>query len=274
MTTWPPERRAELERRWHAGEKPRAIRAAMNLTCGQLAGRVTTYNLHHRRKPMSLHVGHAALSEGRSVFPHSVGFSGNVLRPGKYQVKLGDRVTKGAWAGMPIFTLTLEERATCPRDCAMWAACYGNHMHWAKRAPHGTELEGRLWSELSELQERHPRGFVIRLHVLGDFYSVPYVNHWREALEAFPALRVFGYTAWQRGTRTGDAIAALRDSSWSRFAVRTSGADDGPRTSVIECATDAPEGVIVCPAQTGKTRSCATCSLCWATTKPVAFVRH
>lgn len=40
--------------------------------------------------------------------------------------KTGKRITKGLWAGMPIYTLTLEERASCPSYCHMWRDCYGN----------------------------------------------------------------------------------------------------------------------------------------------------
>ena len=47
--------------------------------------------------------------------------------------KLGKRVTKGKLAGFPIFTVTLEERATCPRSCIHWDDCYGNNMMNATR---------------------------------------------------------------------------------------------------------------------------------------------
>ncbi len=41
-------------------------------------------------------------------------------------VKLGKKVTKGIYKGYPIFTLTLEERKTCPRSCKHWNNCYGD----------------------------------------------------------------------------------------------------------------------------------------------------
>ena len=44
-------------------------------------------------------------------------------------------VTKGRWRGYPVFTLTLEERATCPSYCEQWDECYGNNM------PFGARLE-------------------------------------------------------------------------------------------------------------------------------------
>ena len=86
-------------------------------------------------------------------------------------VKLGKKVTKGKWKGFPIFTLTLEERATCPRSCQHWATCYGNNMMYAYRYEAGLALENMLEIELADLQAKHPKGFLVRLHILGDFYQ-------------------------------------------------------------------------------------------------------
>lgn len=282
---WPPARERELRERWAAGEKPRHIKAAMNLSEGQLRGRITRYNLQHRSaNPRQPSQDHPAVIEGRTLYPKSVGLVGDVLKPGANQKKLGGKVQKGEWKGFPMYALTLEERATCPRSCLQWVSCYGNHMTWAKRMLQGDELEARIWLELASLQRRHPRGFVIRLHILGDFYSMRYVALWRSALNVFPALRVFGYTAHQRNTLMGDALHELRTAYWSRFSVRTSGArgNTGPRTIVIGELSDLyttarkkENRAILCPAQTGKTASCSTCALCWsAPNKTIAFLRH
>lgn len=275
--TWSDERRAELERRWNAGEKPKAIRAAMNLSKGQLAGRVTKYNLHRpieRRRESAIGLDHWAVRSGRAIYPGQVSKPRmGHLRPGAYYTKLGKRIEKGPWRGMPVFALTLEERATCPRECALYVSCYGNHMQWAKRSPHGPEFEIELWRELHVLNRKHPAGFVVRLHVLGDFYSVSYVDLWEAALDHFPALHVFGYSA-RKNDEIGIAVKRLRDTRWARFAIRTSASRQTCGTVVIENVDDCPPGAIVCPAQTGKTRSCSTCGLCWHSQRPVAFVRH
>ena len=60
-------------------------------------------------------------------------------------------VKKGQFKGYVIFTLTLEERATCPRDCYHWDDCYGNNMAFAHRIEHGEALEKKLDEELAEL---------------------------------------------------------------------------------------------------------------------------
>jgi hypothetical protein len=247
----------------------------MGLTTGQLNGAITRYNLHwNGRKRGHVREDHAAFIEGRTLFPRQVLRGVTHLRPGHHSVKLGRCVVKGRWKGMPIYTLTLEERKTCPRDCVLWKGCYGNSMQWAKRSPHGSQFERELWAELHALNRKHRRGFVVRLHVLGDFYSVAYVDLWEAALDHFENLNVFGYTARQTSTAIGAAVQRLCENRWERFSIRTSGAQKGTRTLVIDNVEDCPPNAIVCPAQTGKTRSCGTCGLCWHSKRPVAFLRH
>ena len=51
------------------------------------------------------------------------------------------------------------------------------------------------WSaKLRLLDIDHPNGFAVRLHNLGDFYSLQYVALWRRLLARHPALHVWGYT--------------------------------------------------------------------------------
>ena len=274
---WTEERKDELRRLWveERGSFSR-IAQRMGVTRGTIDGASRRLRLQvPPGKPRVLAADHPAVVVGRTVFPEKWEWpiEASVLKSGDNTRKLGGAVAKGHWRGMPIFMLTLEERATCPRDCALWRSCYGNRMRNAVRYAHGDALENRLAAELAKLQRLFPFGFVVRLHLLGDFYSVGYVDFWAGALTAFPALRVFGYTAWQRGTPIGDRVADLRDRCWDRFAVRTSGASDGPRTVVIEHGDD-PSPAIACPAQTGRTASCSSCALCWGSRRPIAFERH
>lgn len=277
MTAWTAERTQQLRDLWDDGLKRAAIMRVMGLTTGQFTGKTRTLNLHyHGGRAMTLAADHAAVTQGRTLFQKAVRAVNGaaVLKPGIDTRKLGHTVTKGAWKGFPIYSLTLEERATCPRSCAMWRSCYGNHMHMARRWKAGPDLVAKLNEELAGLQARHPRGFVVRLHLLGDFYSLDYVKAWVRFLLNYPALHVFGYTAWPRETEIGAALGKLIDAQWSRFALRHSGACEGPSTTVVTAASDAPAGSIVCPVQTNKTDSCATCGLCWQSQKTVAFLAH
>lgn len=293
-TVWTDERKAEIRRRWRAGESKAKIRAEMNLTIGQMAGAVIHLNLQSPVRPseiVPLPVTHPAVIHGRTKYPSTVksptrdiDVNGGLiaLRTGRDNRKLGAVITKGAWKGYSIYSLTLEERATCPVSCHHWRTCMGNAMQWAARNQHGPALELRLDDELYHLSKRHSApgdGFVVRLHVLGDFYSVEYVNLWRSWLRRFPKLHVFGYTAWPTGTRIGDAVRRLADEQWDRFAVRLSSRNPGPQRAItIQSERRLRETkAIVCPVEMARTTSCATCGLCWspaAREKTIGFVLH
>ena len=282
-STWTPAEDAELARLRALGYGTKRAARAMGKSFGRIAGRARYLNLHS--PPLRGHglpENHHAVVMGRTLFPGSVqdpADAPRLLKPGAYSYKLGHRVTKGAWRGMPIFSLTLEERATCPRSCAVWSWCYGNTSPLRARIGHGPAMEARLARELAALQALHPRGFIVRLHMLGDFYSTEYVALWALWLRQFPALRVFGYTAWPASTPIGGAVAWLARGNFARFAIRLSSRHVAARhTVVVDSVREAVRrGAIVCPAQTGATRACSTCALCWspaARGRTNAFLRH
>jgi hypothetical protein len=226
--------------------------------------------------PVTLSALDPAYRYGRTIFASRVfdpDEAKRVLKDGHQSRKIGRFVTKGKRAGWPIFTLTLEERSTCPRTCKAWAFCYGNSMQAAERITAGPELETALWGELKQLQADHPTGFMVRLHVLGDFYSAGYVELWRKALDAFPALHVFGFTARPMDSEIGAELSRLMaDVGFVRFAVRFSGLLTSTLGSQLQ--PDVHPDAIQCPAQTGKTDCCATCALCWHTRRSISFAKH
>jgi hypothetical protein len=220
-----------------------------------------------------------AVVKGRSIFHRTRVFHASVLprllKSGANSRKTGSRVLKGRWAGMPIYTLTLEERATCPRTCLQWSSCFGSNMQYAERIIADEVFENRLWAELEMLNGKHAAGYVVRLHILGDFYSVDYVAIWEAALVHFPALRVFGYTARLPNTEIGAALMAIATTRWDRFAMRFSGADIPKLASlVVDHAEEATS--TICPAQLRETKnqSCASCSFCWESRANITFLRH
>ena len=223
----------------------------------------------------------AALVDRTTLYPSTVvrqGMPQNLLKSGYNSSKIGGQVLKGKWKGMPIYTLTLEERATCPTSCHHWRSCFGNKMHLAQRISHKAPgFAAALVADVERLGREHPGGFVVRLHVLGDFFSVPYVKLWEAMLDNVLALRVFGYTArWDaQNDPIARALVALTMRRWERFAMRFSDAPiDECATVSIEHPVQAPGDAIVCPEQMGKTESCSTCGLCWQSRRRVAFLQH
>lgn len=246
-----------------------------------------------------------AVMTSRSVYKNrvksvtdSMGKTERVIKKST-NVKLGKKITRGKLKGAPIYTVTLEERATCPVSCAHWKTCYGNNMMFAIRYDANDALIDTMESELIELQRKHPNGFMVRLHVLGDFFSIAYVAKWAKWLTMFPALNIYGYTANQPdATDTlersiGLALLSLRTASPTRFAIRFSGNFDHDTWTALSAddsrAVDmvANKQAFICPTQisveTGKLAKkdektlvpdCGACGLCWTAQKPVVFLTH
>jgi hypothetical protein len=218
-----------------------------------------------------------AITKGQTIFLKSLRAPQTVsrlLQPAANNKKLGDgrkTITKGKWKDMPMYQLTLEERKTCPKSCEQWKNCYGNHMPFANRIKHESpSFLPELSDELQSLSGKHPGGYVIRLHVLGDFFSVPYVRFWESQLKLHPSLRIFGYTHRAKTTPIGRSIGRLNDAgAWIRWSDA-----GGPMSANTDQPGQGPAEGITCPEQTGKTASCMTCGLCWSTPLPIRFIVH
>ena len=227
---------------------------------------------------MKLKPDHPAVLESRTIHPKMVKDANRrLLKPATDNQKLGKGhkvIQKGSLKGFPMYSLTLEERKTCPNTCLNWLQCYGNNMGFAHRIDHtDKDFLFNLEKEIRELNEKGP--FLVRLHVLGDFYSTPYIRFWYRVLGAYSNLHVFGYTALWNCSHSV-MLRAIRRSYGKRFMVRYS----RPKPEISDAndlfaakAEQSSDG-IVCPQQTGKTQSCLTCSLCWETDKTILFVEH
>lgn len=212
-----------------------------------------------------------------------------LLVSGHNNTKIGRDVRIGRLKGYRIYVLSLEERATCPQSCLHWLDCYGNASPLAKRVDHTAEdFLPRLDAEVAELMRKHAGAVLIRLHALGDFYSVAYVRFWKQQLEKWSSLHIFGYTARTLHTEIGNALHAMRLAYGGRFMMRVSdGGLDTMATVSIGSAGSCPDNAFVCPEQLGLEHKkinpvndkpypmlCATCGLCWSTDKNVAFMSH
>ena len=196
----------------------------------------------------------------------------SVLKPGASNKKLGRKVLKGKWKGAYIYSLTLTERATCPTSCHHWEDCYGNNMPFAHRFEHGPLLQDKLREEVKALCSKHEK-VAIRLHVLGDFYSIDYVRFWDALMCVHPNLHVWGYTA--RTDSIGREVMALNLRYPTRWAVRISSSQESTDPMNIFAAEEGFTGDhFVCPEQTKKVKSCGDGGLCWQSTKTVKFLSH
>lgn len=193
----------------------------------------------------------------------------SLLQPGRNNEKLGHSVVKGRFAGHTLYSLTLEEGKSCP-PCDLADVCYGGNMPFARRWAHGEALERTLRYQVPRL----PGKVLLRLHVLGDFYSVPYTEMWTTEL----GVPVFGYTHHSPSSPIGRAIMS---APWENFAVRFSwkAGHSGAQkrrgaVTITEDSQAEDHDAIICPVQTNKAESCATCGLCWNTQRNIAFRSH
>ena len=138
---------------------------------------------------MRLKPEHPALSEARTIHTKYVfdasDYEFDIIK-NVNNVKLLDKkdkvITKGIWKDLPIYTLTLEERATCSSECEHWDNCYGNNVGMAHRFKANQALMDKMEIQLESISKKNPKGFVIRLHILGDFYSVASDRDWETLL--------------------------------------------------------------------------------------------
>jgi len=200
------------------------------------------------------------------------GSKNGLLKKGSSNAKLGFKITSKLWTGKRLYSLTLVERETCPTSCHHWDDCYGNNMPFAHRFKN-PNIDLFLEREIESLMLKHKEGIVIRLHVLGDFYSVEYVKFWEEMLLKHNKLCLFGYTARHKEP-IAEAIYFLNLRFPDRCVIISS-RNHEYGSSWSYAAEESFEGAsFVCPEQTGKLPSCAACGLCWTTKKTVRFLSH
>jgi hypothetical protein len=197
-----------------------------------------------------------------------------LLKKGSSNAKLGYKVSSKKWNGSRLYSLTLVERETCPRTCHHWDDCYGNNMPFAHRF--STDgLMPKLRQEVETLLQKHKDGITIRLHVLGDFYSVDYVRFWESMLLGESKLTLFGYTAHPRNSEIGKAIWLMNIRFSERCVIRYSHNAESNMLGEWYAAEESFEGrSFDCPEQLDKVKDCASCGLCWTTQKTVRFASH
>lgn len=237
---------------------------------------------HKTRQPRLPGMEPVWVQEGRTKFPKAVKdhrTGTRILKSGHNNAKIGRDVRKGKLKGYWIYTLSFEERKTCPTSCSHWQSCYGNNMPFADRFDH--TAPGFLAALAEEIRVlcQSKAGVLIRLHALGDFYSSGYVGFWWRMLAEHSNLAVFGYTAHQPvpgfagdiGTCIDFMNGRFPDRCWIRFSNGGRGQDC---TVTIGREESRPKNAFICPEQTRKSAYCATCSACWSTRKNVAFLEH
>lgn len=192
-------------------------------------------------------------------------------------IKLGKKVNKGKLKGMKMYTLTLIERETCTDECEHYTDCFGNNMHVAHRFEVNDAFMLRLESDIHATAVANPNGFLVRLHILGDFKSVEYTLFWERMMIHYPNLHVYGYSRnhidskYSHVRDIAKELIRLRSKYQNRWAVRFSNKLDQEYSANSRDITD--KG-ITCLAQVKTDVSCSDCTLCWSSKKAIGFITH
>jgi hypothetical protein len=206
--------------------------------------------------------------------------SATMFKPGGNNKKLGSKITTGAWDNAAIYSLTLEERNSCPTDCEQWDTCYGNNMPFATRYDHThPTFYSCLEQNLSDLINKHiwskDQPIALRLHVLGDFFSKEYVEWWQAWLFDWYSVKVWGYTHHDPQSEIGEAISRMNemDNCYIRFSDSKFTAPMNLQANVIASESERHTGLI-CPEQRGIKLSCGDCAMCWTSNRAINFLQH
>lgn len=217
--------------------------------------------------------------------------------------KTGTQIKVGPWKGFPIYTVTLAERTTCWEGCPTYRTCYGNGMPFASRIVPDDNFLKLFNRQARNLAEKHPQGYMVRLHQLGDVYSMDYLNTIQKTFYDVPQMHIWMTTAWPykgcpdapEGSEIGDAIYQWRAEEREKakapdykhrlaiwFSSKT--AHPGSATTTIIVPDIENKGTkalnigkttnpvnpnekfnnIVCPEQVGLKADCGSCGLCWS----------
>jgi hypothetical protein len=129
----------------------------------------------------------------------------------------GEAAPRRTLLGLPRFTLCLEAHASCAPGCPRRRSCPGKDAGFRP----GSAVEDALAADLRILSGRHPGGFALRLHRLGDFYDLGYLERWAGWLREVPEVHVHGATGWPPDSEIGARILTLRlafpERWWIRF---------------------------------------------------------
>jgi len=182
------------------------------------------------------------------------------LQVSKWNIKLGV---------LPSFSLPALK--TCPGKTEFCSRlCYGLRGRFTRKRMREIYQSNLEASKQADFVERIVYGILktgaeaFRLHVVGDFYSVEYVEKWLEIAGRLPSVKFFGSTRSWRVPELRDIMERFRDlpNVHLRASLDFSHLDkpsDSGRVWSIEGKGDP------CPHDYSSVENCIACKKCWQT---------
>ena len=170
---------------------------------------------------------------------------------------------------VPSFSLPVLK--TCPGKTEFCSRlCYGLNGRFAQ-----PQMKKILQSNLVATNQAHfvqrivheiqkTRTEVFRLHVVGDFYSVEYVERWIEIADRLPGVKFFGSTRSWRVPGLRDAVTRFRDlpNVYLRASIDPTHLDKPPSSWGVWSIEGEGDP---CPHDFALGEHCLTCKKCWQT---------
>lgn len=132
------------------------------------------------------------------------------------------------------------------------------------------DFAGQAIAELRTKKDKY-----VRVHVSGDFYSIPYINKWIAIAKALPDFKFYAYTRVWRVPKLWTALQKLRRLPNFEVMASTDPATGQAPAGVREAgiATVYRGKALPCRAQTEGV-TCRQCLYCWHGKENVAFRQH
>ncbi len=178
-------------------------------------------------------------------------------------LKLGDLPS----FSLPVITTCPGKTPFCERYCF---GLKGNFNLLNVKEANDRRLDATLRPDFVDImvgEIRKTRAPAFRLHVVGDFYSVEYIEKWGNILKALPAIIFFGST---RSWRCGFLSAAIKEFRDMDNAYIKASVDLTDNLSPLNCGWNlwSVEGDgLPCPHDNGTVANCLECRRCWTKKK-------
>jgi len=169
---------------------------------------------------------------------------------------------------LPSFSLPALQ--TCPGKTDFCAdICYGLRGNFVflsvkniyKQNQIASTGEGFVDSITNQIRKTHAEAF--RLHVVGDFYCVPYIEKWMEIARRLPEVSFFGSTRSWRTPGLANAVGTFRDmpNVYIKASIDPSNRDSPDDNWGVWSI----EGKgYPCPHDFGLVENCKQCGRCWS----------
>jgi len=170
---------------------------------------------------------------------------------------------------LPSFSLPVV--TTCPGMTPFCEAyCYGFRGNFTMsnvKEANDRRLDATFRSDFVDIiikEIRQTRAPAFRLHVIGDFYSVEYIEKWGDIVKALPAVIFFGSTRSWRCTFLSEALRMFRDMEnvFMKASIDLTDTSSPPSSGWNVWSIEGKE--MLCPHDEGKVANCLECKRCWS----------